>query len=113
VSGLPEFKRVPRHRVMPFVTGVFSRPGTSGSQLAQLVEFEDGHFRAIFHAAYFDLGEGQEPTSSQWSSLKKRLKRHGKAVFVAKQVGRNRCPSGAPSKDPRCYYIDFGFFLYD
>lgn len=74
--------------------------------LVELKEFDDGRFRVLFDGQYFNLDASRPiPTKSQWSSLKKRFKRHHKGVFVFKETGE--------SKDVRTrYYMDFGFFLY-
>lgn len=81
-------------------------PASSRSYLRELVEYPDGHYRALFEAAYFVLPGGQSaPSKSQWNNLKKRMKRHEPLVFVFKEHGE------VADKDGRqCCYVDFGFF---
>lgn len=75
--------------------------------LRALIPYEDGHYRALFDAAYFVLTEGHtEPSKSQWNSLKKKFKRHDPAIFVFKEHGEAACGE----TEARCCYIDFGFF---
>jgi hypothetical protein len=101
---LPEFKRRSRAAAQAFAAEIFT-----SNHLRDLITFDDGHFRAVFSPEYFTLAEGrEEPSKSQWNSLKKRMKRHDRMVFVFKEHGEVPCesPSG------KCYYIDFGFFAY-
>jgi len=99
-NELPEFQTRTIPQVMPYARNVFS------TSLIKLMPQEDGHFRVIFRKDYFTIQEGQtEPTKSQWSTLKKRMKRRNKRVFIFKEHG------DAPDND-ECYYLDFGFFAY-
>jgi hypothetical protein len=105
MNDLPEFEKRPHHRVMPFATSLF------GQNLVDLTTFEDGHYRVVFKGGVFTFAEGQtEPSSSQWSTLKKRLKRHDRSIFVFKEHGGLTCPP--PNDSQQCYYVDFGFFKY-
>jgi hypothetical protein len=71
-----------------------------------LVEYPDGHYRALFDPALFVLPAGQSaPSKSQWNNLKKRMKRHEPLVFVFKEHGEATGGDGS-----QCYYVDFGFF---
>ena len=101
---LPEFEKRPQYQVLPFVKGVFTK------NFVDLIEYEDHHFRVIFKKSYFVLqGDNTEPSKSQWSTLKKKMKRHHKGVFIFKETNTVDC--GTDAKD-ECYYIDFGYFLY-
>ena len=100
---LPEFEKRPQHQVLPYAKEIFTK------HFVRLIEFEDGHFRVVFKPSYFILPEGTgEPSKSQWGTLKKKMKRHHKGVFVFKETGTIDC-SGERSN---CYYVDFGFFAY-
>jgi hypothetical protein len=106
MSDLPEFEKRSRNKTMTMMTAVFS------SHFVDLKQFEDGHFRVIFKSGVFTFAEEQtEPSNSQWSTLKKRLKRRDHQLFVFKDNGKTKCPPESGEGD--CYYLDFGFFLYD
>lgn len=102
MSDLPHFERRSRNHVMFLVNDLF------GDHLCELQVFDDGHFRAIFHADYFQIQPGKDaPSKSQWSSLKKRLKRRDRRVFIFKSHGETHCPNSSG----KCYFLDFGFFI--
>lgn len=109
---LPRFRKVKRRYAASIIHSALSGP--QGSALLQLLEFEDRHFRAVFDISYFQLAEGKDmPSKSQWNSLKKRLKRRDRSIFIFRQYGRIDCE--AQGKTPSaltCLYIDFGF-LWD
>ncbi|MFQ3646264.1 MAG: hypothetical protein SNJ54_05180 [Anaerolineae bacterium] len=103
-SDLPEFEKRPRARVMPLMHDVF------GPSMVSLEAFPDGHFRVIFRRGVFTLAdEAAEPSRSQWTTLKKRLKRRDHRVFIFREHGKAPCSEAGGD----CYYLDFGFFLYD
>lgn len=110
---LPEFQKHPRDATINFAKEIFSTGGAPrGSHFVRLVEYADGHYRAIFRPSYFVLPEGQEqPSKSQWNSLKKKIKRHNPRVFIFKEHGEISCGEGTSQKE-RCYYVDFGFFAH-
>ena len=100
---LPEFEKRPQYQVLPYVKEIFTR------HFVRLIEYDDSHFRAIFKSSYFVLPEGiDEPSKSQWGTLKKKMKRHHKGVFVFKETGVIDCGG----EQGNCYYVDFGFFAY-
>jgi hypothetical protein len=114
MSDLPEFEFRKVHHVMPYITRVLETP--AGNALIRLVAHPDGHFRAIFKSTYFTLAEGHtEPSRSQWATLKKKMKRHNRQVFIFKNHGETDCRQAAKNvaadRDYRCLYVDFGFFL--
>lgn len=102
---LPEFDpKAAKQKAISFATSVF------GDALQRVTIADDGACRAIFKTGYFVLqGDNTEPSKSQWSTLKKKLKRHNKGVFVFKETGTTPCTENS---DTECYYVDFGFFLY-
>src|SRR4051794_40145354 len=104
MRDLPPFKRRKRDDVLAYISEILIKESRSEvSQLIDLIEYNDGHFRVVFNPAYFGLNEGQtEPTKSQWNSLKKKLKRRDSTVFVFKEHGK----VGTKEKQ---YYLDFGF----
>ena len=113
MSGIPDFQKRKVHHIMPYVTKILGMG--SGSALLKLIAYEDGHFRAVFKSSYFTLQEGQtEPTKSQWSTLKKKMKRHDGHVFVFKKHGEINCrqvgKNISPNASYKCLYVDFGFF---
>ena len=62
------------------------------------------YFRAIFDTAYFTIQPGNDaPSKSQWSTLKKRMKRVNPTVFVFKEHGTTHHEGTEYS------YVDFGF----
>lgn len=111
---LPEFQRRAKQKVLPLLNDVFR------GQVVELLDYPDGHFRVILKADVFTLQPGENaPTRSQWSTLKKRLKRRDKQIFIFKDSGSLPCPKAAPVQNaegddaaPICYYLDFGFFLH-
>lgn len=105
-KALPTFKARPLDSVRAFCHEVFSHdPSGEHSHFVELVVYEDHHFRAFFAPGYFTFQPGQaEPSKSQWSSLKKRMKRHDPLCFSFKE-------HGADTQDgSRVYWVDFGFF---
>lgn len=108
MKDLPKFRTRARVHVLALIQPLLVNPSVSDkTQLYELLEYEDGHYRAIFNRDYFTLASGQtEPSKSQWNTLKKKLKRHDRAAFVFKEHGEIDC-----EHDERgCCYLDFGFF---
>lgn len=111
-NDLPRFRKVKRRYAASLVHSALSGP--QGSALLQLLEFDDHHFRAIFDVSYFQPVKGNcAPSKSQWNSLKKRLKRRDRSIFIFRQYGPLDCEAAgkSPSANTRLY-IDFGF-LWD
>jgi hypothetical protein len=104
-NDIPEFDvKEAKRRALPFINTIFT------DKLSKLEIADDGRCRAIFKKSFFALQEGEaEPTKSQWSTLKKRLKRHNRGVFIFKEVGETACTEGS---EDTCFYIDFGFYRY-
>lgn len=108
---LPKFQKVRRRFAANFINGVLSGP--RGSSLIELIEFEDHHFRAVFKRSYFEVIDGAElPSRSQWNTLKKKLKRRDRRVFVFRDYGPIDCAeSGSAGSSQVCLFLDFGFLL--
>jgi hypothetical protein len=103
MKDLPPFKKRNRDDVLAYIKDMLVNERSGQEALIDLIDYQDGHYRAVFDPRYFTLQEGQtEPTKSQWNSLKKKLKRHESTVFVFKDHGE----VGTESKR---YYLDFGF----
>jgi hypothetical protein len=104
MRDLPPFKRRRRADVLAYISAIFiNEKETEVSQVTDLIEYGDGHYRVLFNPAYFVLNQDQaEPTKSQWNSLKKKMKRRESTVFVFKEYGE----VGTKEKQ---YYLDFGF----
>jgi hypothetical protein len=103
---LPKFEMMDRDRVYSLVADIFKQSQHTGTQLVTLERYNDGHFRAVFKSSYFSLPDGSDlPTKSQWGTLKKKLKRHYRQIFVFKAWGTVPCDAEAAD----CFYIDFGF----
>lgn len=103
MSDLPNFQQRKGFQVMPLVQGVF------GNHFVRLETFKDGHYRVIFKPEYFTMqGDATEPSKSQWSSLKKRIKRRDHLVFIFKEYGNAPCQPDSDNQ-AECYYVDFGF----
>ncbi len=115
---LPRFRKRRYADVMQFINRVLTNPAVgSQSHLYRLIEYDDGHYRAIFSPAYFQHADRwTEPSKSQWNTLKKRMKRYQKRVFVFRTYGEIDCSSGemhsSTTDNGPCYYLDFGFFAY-
>lgn len=100
MKNLPQFKARKYEIVLAFASEVVTnREKSEDSFLRKLDAFSDGHYRLVFDVGYF--ASGNPPSKSQWNSLKKKLKRHDKNVFVFKETGLTTADEG---------YIDFGFF---
>ena len=108
-NELPPFRRVKRAYASSIVHSVLAGPG--GPALLQLREYDDGHFRAVFSISYFQLtAERTRPSKSQWNTLKKRLKRRDRTIFVFRKYGEIDCPRAAQARrNDTCLYLDFGF----
>ena len=111
-TDLPQFRKVKRSYAAAIIHRALSGP--RGAALLQLIEFDDHHFRAVFDLKHFQLAEGKKlPSKSQWNSLKKRLKRRDRSIFIFRQYGRIDCAAqGKHLAANTCLYIDFGFLLY-
>jgi hypothetical protein len=112
-DDLPEFQTRKPYIVNTYITQVLSMSG--GSALLKLISYDDNSYRAIFKSTFFTLQEGQtEPSKSQWSTLKKRMKRRDRHTFVFRKYGEADCRDAGDNvpatRDYDCLYIDFGFF---
>ncbi len=104
---LPEFEKRPKSRVLPLVNQAFGI-----ENVVRLDVHNDGHYRLILKPTVCTLAEGAtEPSKSQWATLKKRLKRRDRKVFMFKDYGVMNLEQG--SNTMKYYYLEFGFFLYD
>lgn len=102
-SELPRFVRPPLTLAESYAAQVFSHG--EDAYLHDLIAYEDGHFRAVFRLDYFKLQSGTiEPSKSQWNTLKKRMKRINRGVFIFREHGY------IESAEVRYGYVDFGFF---
>jgi len=106
---LPRFRKVQRRYAAAIIQNALSGPG--GSALLQLNEFDDHHFRAVFDSKFFQLAPGKAlPSKSQWNTLKKRLKRRERSIFIFRKYGKIDCSELAKSSPVgTCLYLDFGF----
>ncbi len=110
-TELPTFRRVKKTYAATVIHGVLSGP--RGSALLELIEYDDHHYRAIFAASYFQMALGKDiPSKSQWNTLKKKLKRRNRSIFVFREHGQIDCASvGAAQPERICLFLDFGFLL--
>jgi hypothetical protein len=107
LKELPDFQRRQQDEVAAFLKQAFTHPNQpEKSYFRKLIGFDDGHFRAVFSLDY--LGSVETPSKSQWNSLKKKLKRHGKRIFIFKEHGLLSCDT----PDEHCGYIEFGYFAH-
>ncbi|MEO0564189.1 MAG: hypothetical protein AAF125_18940 [Chloroflexota bacterium] len=100
MKALPDFRQVSPDYAETFARDFF------GDALVLVVAQESDYFRALFRVGYFTLHEGATgPTRSQWSTLKKRMRRVHGGVFVLKETGE-------VDYDGTSYcYVDFGFLV--
>ena len=106
MTDLPKFKAYKHEDVIIFITRVLSHPNKSEETFFQrLIEYEDGHYAAEFSLSYFVATD--KPTKSQWTSLKKKMRRHNKKIFVFKEYRLVICGDSL-----QCGYVEFGFFAY-
>ena len=109
---LPQFRKVKYQYAASLINAVLTGP--QGASLSQLIEYDDHHFSVIFRQSYFQLGAGAtSPSKSQWNTLKKKLKRRNRLIFVFREYGKCDCEKERrriPLQD--CFYLDFGF-LFD
>ena len=107
-NELPPFRRVKRAYAASLIHSVLAGPG--GPALLKLQEFDDGHFRAVFSISYFQLAPAKaRPSKSQWNTLKKRLKRRDRTIFVFRKYGEIDCRAKQARRNDTCLYLDFGF----
>lgn len=105
-SDLPDFRRVKKTYAAALMNNVLL--GAGGPSLVRLIEFEDHHFRAIFKPSYFQLAQGADsPSKSQWNTLKKKMKRRNRSVFIYREYGQIACHDSDSRQ--ACLYLDFGF----
>jgi hypothetical protein len=103
MKPLPGFKTRRPEEVEVYTTQMLTHSDEPERSYFQRLEtFDDGHYRAIFSLEYFRKTD--EPTKSQWNSLKKKMKRHDKQVFIFKEHGLFTGENAG--------YIDFGFFAH-
>lgn len=108
MQSLPKFIKRPFDKVHHFIATILTNKLVHDkTSLVELRLMADKHYRAIFHPSYFVLqDEHTEPTKSQWTTLKKRMKRVDPLVFVFKNHGE--MPT-ADDPTGKYYFIDFGF----
>lgn len=107
-SELPDFRPVKRSYAARLFHGALSNE--RGSALLELLAYDDRHFRVVFAASYFQIQPGQAgPSKSQWNTLKKKLKRRDRTIFVFREHGA--VDTSATDSTVR-YYLDFGFMRY-
>jgi hypothetical protein len=107
MNSLPSFKPRQYDIVLQYITNVLinKQPDTD-SAARDLIAYDDGHYRVLFRPSYFVLSAGQDqPSKSQWNSLKKKMKRYDRKTFVFKEHGEIEHEDG----ETYCY-IDVGFF---
>ena len=108
---LPRFRKVKHQYAASLINAVLT--GAQGASLSRLIEYNDHHFRVIFRQRYFQLSAGAaSPSKSQWNTLKKKLKRRNRLIFVFREYGSCDCenaPGGITGKE--CFYLDFGFMF--
>lgn len=105
MSDLPAFQQPPFTFVQDYATRVLTHPGSEETYLRDVLPHTAGYYRAVFDPAYFVLAAGRTaPSKSQWNTLKKKMKRHHRGVFVFKAHG------SADHAGEQCYFVDFGFF---
>ncbi len=98
MKKLPDFRESKPDYAEQYAQTVF------GERLVAVVERPNNAFRAVFAPAYFTIQPGNDaPSRSQWSTLKKRMKRVNPGVFVFKDHG------DTVYDDRHHYYVDFGF----
>ena len=104
-SDVPTFRRVKRSYAARLIHGALINE--RGAALLELIEFDDRHYRAVFSRKYFQPTAGHAgPSKSQWNTLKKKLKRRDRSIFVFREHGvLDGPPGGSGSK---CF-LDFGF----
>ena len=104
-SQLPEFRHVKRAYAARLIHSVLTNE--RGPALLELVAYDDHHFRVVFAASYFQLAEGSAaPSKSQWSTLKKKLKRRDRRIFVFRAHGL--LDNADTGNGGRCF-LEFGF----
>ncbi|MDE2636771.1 MAG: hypothetical protein OXI30_10435 [Chloroflexota bacterium] len=107
-TELPDFRRVKRAYAARLIHSALSNE--RGSALLELIEYDDRRFRAVFAASYFGTRTGQtSPSKSQWNTLKKKLKRRDRTIFIFREHGQLDEPAAGVAVR---YYLDFGFMRY-
>ena len=103
---LPEFRKMKKAYVTKLINSILI--GAGGASLVRMNDYDDNHFRVIFKISYFQLTDGNDmPSKSQWNTLKKKMKRRDRSIFIFREYGSIEC-EGA-SEGNTCLYLDFGF----
>jgi hypothetical protein len=98
MQELPNFQDVPPGYAHNYAQTVL------GNSLRELLPQPKGYYRALFDVTYFTIQPGNDkPSKSQWNTLKKRMKRINRGVFILREYGEI-----AYDGETLCY-IDFGF----
>jgi len=112
-SDLPTFRRVKRAYAARLIHSALTNE--RGPALLELIEYDDKHFRAVFAPSYFQPRAGHDgqggkdgPSKSQWTTLKKKLKRRDRSIFVFRAHGELDGDAAAAAGK---YFLDFGFML--
>ena len=104
-SDVPTFRRVKRAYAARLIHSALTNE--RGPALLELIEYDDKHFRAVFASSYFQPAAGHGgPSKSQWNTLKKKLKRRDRSIFVFRAHGELDGPAAASAGK---YFLDFGF----
>jgi hypothetical protein len=99
-DSLPQFKETHKGYAIQYAQKVF------GNALIGVNRQGNGYFRVMFTQVYFTIQPGNDaPSKSQWGTLKKRMKRVNKGVFVLRKSGTIQ----HEGKD--VYFMDFGFLV--
>ncbi|MEL6272921.1 MAG: hypothetical protein AAFU54_31010 [Chloroflexota bacterium] len=97
-DGLPQFKETHKTYAVQFAQKIF------GDSLIDVHRQGNGYFRVLFEQSHFTIQPGNDaPSKSQWSTLKKRMKRVNKGVFILRKSGTTT------HNDRDVFYMDFGF----
>jgi hypothetical protein len=99
MQELPDFRPTHHDYAQSYAAKVF------GDHLHSVTPQSEGYFQATFSMDYFTLQPGaDQPSKSQWNTLKKRMKRVHPGVFVLRDHGIT-----APLDAERLCYVSFGF----
>ncbi len=104
-SEVPAFRRVKRAYAARLIHSALANE--RGSALLELIEYDDNHYRAVFAESYFLLrADNETPSKSQWNTLKKKLKRRDRSIFIFRAHGKLEA---ADAQAKVKYYLEFGF----
>ncbi len=109
MKDLPNFQRRSFEATFDFISAVLTtRDRPDDTLLVELIQYEDGHYRAVFDPVYFTLQPGRKRSRPGRSGTRSRKSSNATTRRFSSSKNTARLPVKGP-RGGRCYYLDFGF----